>query len=154
MATGEGDQSWRCWLEATPGGLQTESAGLLLVLDQLSAGFAQPRPANLQGWLFSALWGASPQPHSCPASCKKEQVETRAMFCTALGHRVMANTIDGRAWWRKMGHDRCGRWPLRGRAAAGTVGGPWPCLCVGFTYCLRCECKWSCAVRAPKGSRR
>lgn len=47
-----GDLSWRCWLEAPPGGLQPESAALLLILDQLSSGFAHSRPADLQGWLF------------------------------------------------------------------------------------------------------
>lgn len=48
-ATRKEGQSWRRWLEAAPGGLQTKRAGLLLALDQLSSGFAQSSPANIQG---------------------------------------------------------------------------------------------------------
>lgn len=32
MATGEERRPWRCWMEAVPGGLQTERAGLMLLL--------------------------------------------------------------------------------------------------------------------------
>lgn len=37
-----GGSLWRCWLED----IQPESAGLLLIVDQLSSGFAQSRPTN------------------------------------------------------------------------------------------------------------
>lgn len=73
---------------------------------------------------------------------------------TALGHGTMANTINVRAWWRQLGHDRCSCWLLHSSAAAGTAGMPYTCVCIGFTYSLRCECNWTCAVHAPKGSRR
>lgn len=116
-------------MEAAPGGLWTERTGQLLVLDELSSGFAQSSPANLQGWESLPLWGASPLLHSRPANGKKEQVGMSATLHaapsgTSLGHGVMANTIDVRAWWRKMGHNRCSHWPLHGRPAAGTAGMP------------------------------
>lgn len=103
MATGEEGLSWRCWLEAAPGGIQTERPGLLLALDQLSSDFAHSSPANLQGWDSSALWGASPLLHSHSADSKKEQVGMSAMLHaaplgTALGRGAMANTFNGRAW--------------------------------------------------------
>lgn len=156
-ATRKEGQSWRCWLEAAPGGLQTKRAGLLLALGQLSSGFAQSSPSNIQGWDSSPLQGTSPLLCSHPADGNKEQVEMSTMLRTApsgtaLRYGAMADTTDVRAWWRKMGHDRCSHWLLHGTAPAGTAGMPYMCLSIGFTYPLRCECNQTCAVHTPKES--